>query len=73
MTIKEKLLVALDEHLTSTEVVKYVRRMTCVEKSPVNCLLHILPPQLRDFRGSEDPKMEQKLNHRRGQIVLLLA
>ncbi len=65
MTKKEKILIALDDDLTSTAVVKYVGRITSGEKNLAICLLHIippLPPQLREFRGSEDAKMEQQLD-----------
>jgi nucleotide-binding universal stress UspA family protein len=65
VTKKEKVLIALDDELTSPEVVKYVGRISSGEKFLAVCLLHILPPlppQLREFRGAEDPKMEQQLD-----------
>lgn len=65
MTKKENILVALDDDLTSTAVVKYVGRITSGEKNLAICLLHIippLPPQLREFRGAEDPQIEQQLD-----------
>ena len=59
---KQKLLVALDEHSISTEVVKYLGRIISGKKDLEVCLLHMLaplPPELREFRGLEDPKAEE--------------
>jgi len=65
VTQKEKVLIALDDDLASKEVVKYVGRIASGENGVEICLLHILPPlppQLREFRGSEDPQIEQQLD-----------
>ena len=56
---KQKLLVALDEHSISTELVKYLGKIISGKKDLEVCLLHMLaplPPELREFRGSEDPQ-----------------
>jgi len=61
---KQKLLVALDEHSISTELVKYLGKIISGNQDLEVCLLHMLqppPPQLREFRGSEDPEVEQQL------------
>jgi hypothetical protein len=52
---KQKLLVALDEHSISTELVKYLGKIISGKKDLEVCLLHMLaplPPELREFRGS---------------------
>src|SRR5215470_7451056 len=62
---KQKLLVALDEHSISTELVKYLAKIISRNEDLEVCLLHMLPPpppQLREFRGSEDPKVERRLD-----------
>jgi nucleotide-binding universal stress UspA family protein len=62
---KQKLLVALDEHSISTELVKYLGKIISGKKDLEVCLLHMLappPPQLREFRGSEDAKLEEQLD-----------
>lgn len=62
---KQKLLVALDEHSISTELVKYLGKIISGKQDLEVCLLHMLPPpppQLREFRGSEDPGVEEQLN-----------
>ena len=61
---KQKLLVALDEHSISTELVKYLGKIISGTNLEL-CLLHMLPPpppQLREFRGSEDPEVEEQLD-----------
>ena len=61
----QKLLVALDEHSISTELVKYIGKIISGKQDLEICLLHMLPPpppQLREFRGSEDPKVEEQLD-----------
>jgi nucleotide-binding universal stress UspA family protein len=66
VTKKEKVLMAIDDDVTANDVAKYAARIISGEKSLVICLLHMiapLPPQLREFRGAEDPKMEQRLDH----------
>ena len=60
---KQKLLVALDEHSISTELVKYLGKIISGKKDLEVCLLHMLaplPPELREFRGSEDAKLEEQ-------------
>src|SRR5262249_60220931 len=62
---KQKLLVALDEHSISTELVKYLGKIISGKQDLEVCLLHMFPPpppQLREFRGSEDPKLEEQLD-----------
>jgi len=62
---KQKLLVALDEHSISTELVKYLGKIISGNQDLEVCLLHMLhppPPQLREFRGSEDPEVEEQLD-----------
>jgi hypothetical protein len=62
---KQKLLVALDEHSISTELVKYIGKIISGKQDLEVCLLHMLPPpppQLREFRGSEDPQVEEQLD-----------
>ena len=62
---KQKLLVALDEHSISMEVVKYLGKIISGNQDLEVCLLHMLPPpppQLREFRGSEDPEVERRLD-----------
>ncbi|HJX80549.1 MAG TPA: hypothetical protein VJ248_00780, partial [Candidatus Udaeobacter sp.] len=62
---KQKLLVALDEHSISTELVKYLGKIISGKKDLEVCLLHMLaplPPELREFRGSEDAKLEEQLD-----------
>ena len=69
MNRKEKILVAIDGGLTSSEVLKYVGRMISGKKGLEVCVLHLLPPlppQLREFRGSEDPEKEQELDREVG-------
>ena len=62
---KQKLLVALDEHSISTELVKYLGKIISGNQDLEVCLLHMLaplPPELREFRGSEDPEVEEQLD-----------
>ena len=62
---KQKLLVALDEHSISTELVKYLGKIISGNQDLEVCLLHMLaplPPELREFRGSEDAKLEEQLD-----------
>src|SRR5262245_16028414 len=62
---KQKLLVALDEHSISTELVKYLGKIISGKQDLEVCLLHMLaplPPELREFRGSEDAKLEDQLD-----------
>ena len=62
---KQKLLVALDEHSISTELVKYLGKIISGKEDMEVCLVHMLPPpppQLREFRGSEDPEVEEQLD-----------
>jgi hypothetical protein len=66
---KQKLLVALDEHSISTELVKYLGKIISGKKDLEVCLLHMLaplPPELREFRGSEDAKLEEQLDREMG-------
>jgi nucleotide-binding universal stress UspA family protein len=65
MATKEKILVALDDDATADEVVTYVAKMTSGQEGLAIGLLHFippLPPQLREFRGAEDPKAERQLD-----------
>ena len=65
MAKSEKVLIVLEDDDNSTDVAQYVGRIISGEKSCGICLLHIippLPPELREFRGAEDPKMEQQLD-----------
>jgi nucleotide-binding universal stress UspA family protein len=65
MATKEKILVALDDDATADEVVTYVAKMTSGQEGLAIGLLHFippLPPQLREFRGAEDPKTERQLD-----------
>ena len=65
MATKEKILVALDEDATADEVVTYVAKMTSGQQGLAIGLLHFippLPPQLREFRGAEDPQKERQLD-----------
>ena len=51
---KQKLLVALDEHSISTELVKYLGKIISGKKDLEVCLLYMLaplPPELREERG----------------------
>ena len=62
---KQKLLVALDEHSIAAELVKYLGKIISGKQDLEVCLLHMLPPpppQLREFRGSEDPEVEEQLD-----------
>jgi hypothetical protein len=62
---KQKLLVALDEHSTSTELCNYLGKIISGKQDLEICLLHMLPPlppQLREFRGSEDLEVEEQLD-----------
>ena len=62
---KQKLLVALDEHAISTGLVNYLGKIISGKQDLEICLLHMLPPpppQLREFRGSEDPQVEEQLD-----------
>jgi hypothetical protein len=62
---KQKLLVAVDEHSISTELIKYLGKIISGKQDLEVCLLHMLPPpppQLREFRGSEDPEVEKQLD-----------
>ncbi len=62
---KQKLLVALDEHSISTELCNYIGKIISGKQDLEICLLHMLPPpppQLREFRGSEDPEVEEQLD-----------
>src|SRR4030095_14310423 len=66
---KEKLLVALDEHSISTELVKYLGTIISGKKDLEVCLLHMLaplPPELREFRGAENAKLEEQLDREMG-------
>ena len=61
----QKLFVALDEHSISTELVKYLGQIISGKQGLEVCLLHMLsplPPELREFRGSEDPELEEQLD-----------
>jgi hypothetical protein len=61
----ERLLVALDEPPSSTEIVEYIGRIISGKPDLELCLLHMLPPpppQLREFRGAEDPVEERELD-----------
>ena len=61
---KQKLLVTLDEHSISMELVKYLGKIISGNQDLEVCLLQMLPPpppQLREFRGSEDPEVEKQL------------
>jgi nucleotide-binding universal stress UspA family protein len=65
MATKGKILVALDQDATVDEVVTYVAKITSGQEGLAIRLLHYippLPPQLREFRGAEDPKTEQRLD-----------
>jgi nucleotide-binding universal stress UspA family protein len=62
---KQKLLVALDQHSISTELCNYLGKIISGKQDLEICLLHMLPPpppQLREFRGSEDPQVEEQLD-----------
>ena len=62
---KQKLLVALDEHSISTEIVKYLGKIISGKQDLEVCLLHMLPPlppQLREFQGAENPNIERELD-----------
>ncbi len=62
---KQKLLVALDQYSISTELCKYLGKIISGKQDLEVCLLHMLPPtppQLREFRGSEDPEVEEQLD-----------
>ena len=62
---KQKLLVALDQHSISTELCNYLGKIISGKQDLEISLLHILPPpppQLREFRGSEDPEVEEQLD-----------
>lgn len=66
MPSKETILLALDNSANSKRAVKYVADMIGGNRNFTVRLLHILdpvPPQLREFRGSEDPALEKKLDH----------
>ena len=65
MRTKEKLLVTVDEQSASAQVVKYLGRIISGRKNLEVCLVHMLPPfppQLREFRGSEDSDEEIELD-----------
>ena len=62
---KQKLLVALDQHSISTELCNYLGKIISGKQDLEISLLHMLPPpppQLREFRGSEDPDVEEQLD-----------
>ena len=62
---KQKLLVALDQHSISTELCNYLGKIISGKQDLEISLLHMLPPpppQLREFRGSEDPEVEEQLD-----------
>ncbi len=62
---KQKLLVALDQHSISTELCNYLGKIISGKQDLEISLLHMLPPpppQLREFRGSEDPQVEEQLD-----------
>ena len=66
---KQKLLVALDQHSISTELCNYLGKIISGKQDLEISLLHILPPpppQLREFRGSEDAKLEEQLDREMG-------
>jgi len=68
---KQKLLVALDEHSISTELVEYLGKIISGKQDLEVCLLHMFPPpppQLREFRGSEDPKAEEQLDREKDVV-----
>jgi nucleotide-binding universal stress UspA family protein len=61
---KETLLLALDDTEASTQAVKYVGRTIGGNSAFTIHLLHVLaplPPRLSETRGSENPKIERKL------------
>ncbi len=64
MAINKKILVALDDSEASMRAVRYVANVIGGKKGFTVRLFHILgplPPELREFGGSEIPKTEQKL------------
>ena len=61
----ERVLVALDEASTSTEILDYMGKIISGKPGLQLYLLHMLPPappQLREFRGAEDPVQERELD-----------
>ena len=65
MRKKQKFLVALGEDSISMEVVKYLGQIVPGKPNLAVCLFHMLPPpppQLREFRGAEDPYVEEELD-----------
>jgi nucleotide-binding universal stress UspA family protein len=62
---KENFLVVLDEQSTATDILKYLGRIVSGKPNLEVCLVHMLPPlppQLREFRGSEDRDIEKDLD-----------
>ncbi len=61
---KKKILVAVDASKDSMRAVNYVASIIEGQIDFTVCLLHVLgpvPPELSEFRGSEDPWMEEEL------------
>ncbi len=60
-----RILIAIDDSPASLEAVTYVSRLLGGRKDLAICLFHILPPippKLREFGGSEDPRQEERLS-----------
>ncbi len=64
-TQSKKILVVLDGSDASMRAVNYMSDVIGEDKNCHVCLLHVLdplPPKLREFRGSENPKEEEQLD-----------
>jgi K+-sensing histidine kinase KdpD len=64
MNRNKRILVAVDDSKASMRVVNYVAKLIAGKKDFTVCLLHVLaalPPELTEFRGSEDPVREKEL------------
>jgi nucleotide-binding universal stress UspA family protein len=64
MKRNKRILVAVDDSKASMRAVNYVANIIAGKRDFTVCLLHVLgplPPELREFGGSEDPQREEEL------------
>ncbi len=64
MKRKKRILVAVDASKDSLRAANYVANIIEGQRDFTVCLLHVLgpvPPELSEFRGSEDPSTEEEL------------
>ena len=65
MNRKKRILVAVDGSKDSMRTVNYVANVLDGKRDFTICLLHVvgpIPPELTEFGGSEDPRMEEELD-----------